>query len=60
VHTATTESPPCGTVVQRWAPCPLCWGQSRIWEQVTAANGEGPVLLATQCTECLGIGEVLR
>jgi hypothetical protein len=43
-----------------WTPCAMCWGQRRIWESVAAANGEGPVLVATACPACLGIGEVLR
>jgi hypothetical protein len=43
-----------------WTSCAACWGQRRIWESVPAANGEGQVLIATACPECLGIGEVLR
>jgi hypothetical protein len=53
--TTTTDEP-----VLRWASCPLCWGQRRIWSQVEAANGEGSVLVASHCPGCLGVGEVLR
>ena len=53
--TATAEAPSL-----HWTPCARCWGQRRIWESVEAANGEGPVLVATACPACLGIGEVLR
>lgn len=43
-----------------WAPCPTCWGQRRIWERTQAANGEGSILVATTCSGCVGVGEVLR
>ena len=52
--TSTTEA-----LSPHWTPCAMCWGQRRIWETVAAANGEGDVLIATACTACLGIGEVL-
>ncbi len=42
-----------------WAPCPMCWGQRRIWTREQAANGEGAVLVATTCSPCLGVGEVV-
>ncbi len=54
---------PCLTSPERergWASCPLCWGQRRLWDPVQAANGEGAILVATACPECLGLGEVLR
>jgi hypothetical protein len=43
-----------------WAPCPTCWGQRSIWTRDQAANGEGAILVASGCWECLAIGEVLR
>lgn len=36
-----------------WAPCPMCWGQGRIYEPIP----EG--LLATICETCLGVGQGL-
>ena len=41
-----------------WRPCPMCWGQRRIFELVPAPNGEGDLHLARRCPGCLGIGEV--
>lgn len=43
-----------------WASWPPCWGQRRLWDPVQAANGEGAILVAAACPECLGLGEVLR
>ena len=43
-----------------WSPCPHCWGQRRIWTPEEARNGEGAILVATTCPECLGLGDVLR
>jgi hypothetical protein len=37
-----------------WVPCPVCWGQRRLWED---ASGEG--LVPHVCPACLGIGERL-
>lgn len=37
----------------QWTPCPMCWGQRRIYED---RNGEG--LVPTTCPSCLGIGEI--
>jgi hypothetical protein len=55
VHAPYLADPALG-----WASCPLCWGQRRIWEPVPARNGEGAVLIASDCPQCLGIGEVPR
>jgi hypothetical protein len=38
----------------RWAPCPTCWGQRRIYQD---RNGEG--LVPDTCPGCLGLGEIL-
>jgi hypothetical protein len=38
-----------------WAPCAICWGQRRIFED---ANGEG--LVPRQCPGCLGMGDTAR
>ena len=35
-----------------WSPCPTCWGQRRVYEDL---NGEG--LVPCTCPSCLGIGE---
>lgn len=35
-----------------WVPCPMCWGQRRIFVD---RNGEGYV--PCTCPECLGVGE---
>ena len=35
-----------------WVPCPMCWGQRRIFED---RNGEG--LVPQVCPACLGIGQ---
>lgn len=43
-----------------WAQCPTCWGQRRIWEPEDAPNGEGRILVAHACADCLGLGEVVR
>jgi len=43
-----------------WSQCAICWGQRRIWEPEEAPNGEGRVLVARGCAECLGLGEVMR
>jgi len=37
-----------------WAPCGMCWGQRRIYEN---RNGEG--LVPCACPSCLGLGEQL-
>jgi hypothetical protein len=59
--TPPTTATPTGLEPTRvWAPCPYCWGQRRIWAPLPAANGEGAVLLARDCPQCLGVGEVLR
>ena len=40
------------TTLDTWAPCGLCWGQRRIFED---CNGEG--LVPYVCPACLGLGE---
>jgi len=40
------------TTLDTWAPCGLCWGQRRIFED---CNGEG--LVPRGCPACLGVGE---
>ncbi len=40
------------TTLDTWAPCGLCWGQRRIFED---CNGEG--LVPRVCPACLGVGE---
>lgn len=40
------------TTFDTWAPCGLCWGQRRIFED---CNGEG--LVPRVCPACLGVGE---
>jgi hypothetical protein len=40
------------TTLDTWAPCGLCWGQRRIFED---RNGEG--LVPRVCPACLGVGE---
>jgi DnaJ-class molecular chaperone len=37
-----------------WCPCPMCWGQGRIFED---RNGEG--IVPSSCDACLGLGERL-
>jgi hypothetical protein len=46
ILTAQAETP---TI---WTPCPTCWGQRRIYEDL---NGEG--LVPRACPGCLGLGE---
>jgi hypothetical protein len=45
---------------EAWRQCALCWGQRRIWQAEEARNGEGRVLVARPCEQCLGVGEVVR
>lgn len=40
------------TSLDTWAPCALCWGQRRIFQD---RNGEG--LVPFVCPACLGVGE---
>jgi DnaJ-class molecular chaperone len=50
MSTATSTS----TATAIWAPCPMCWGQGRIYQD---HNGEG--LVPSRCATCLGLGEHL-
>jgi len=50
MHTATSTS----TATPIWAPCPMCWGQGRIYQD---HNGEG--IVPSACATCLGLGERL-
>jgi hypothetical protein len=38
-----------------WIPCPVCWGQRRVF----VASGDGEGYVPEVCTPCLGLGEVL-
>ena len=55
----TAASPTTFDLTLHWASCPFCWGQRRIRDPVPAANGEGDILAASDCPECLGVGEIL-
>jgi hypothetical protein len=55
---AISLTPATDAQTLRWAPCPTCWGQRRIWTREQAANGEGAILRPSACSSCLGIGEV--
>ena len=49
---ATTARTPADPAV--WRPCPICWGQRRIYQD---RNGEG--LVPQTCQACLGVGEAM-
>lgn len=49
---ATATSTP--TRPAQWRPCPICWGQRRIYQD---RNGEG--LVPEMCPTCIGLGEQL-
>ncbi len=42
------------TTTAQWRPCPICWGQRRIYQD---RNGEG--LVPQTCPTCIGLGEQL-
>ena len=48
MSTATSQP----TITPVWAPCAMCWGQGRIYQD---RNGEG--IVPSPCGWCLGVGE---
>lgn len=53
-HPTHAAPPPAPVAEPPWRPCPMCWGQRRIWSW----NAVAECLVPRDCDGCLGTGEV--